>query len=146
MRRLMFRYFFVFFGVLALAACANRSTATLSPGENLGDAKRFYVVTLPADERGIDRLISNRLNEMGYRSTVGRNEATPDDTEVVVTYADKWMCDITMYMIELTITFRNAESTFPILVGNSYHTSLTRLSPEEMVDEVLTKMFTEAKS
>lgn len=146
MGRLPSGYLFIFVSALVLAGCVNRSTATLTPGGGLNNAKAFYVVTLPADERGIDQLIGQRLNEMGYTATVGPNEAVPDNTEIVVTYADKWMWDITMYMLELTITFRDAESAYPILVGNSYHTSLTRLSPQEMVNEVLTKMFDEVKS
>ena len=51
------------------------------------------------------------------------------------TYKDKWMWDITMYMIELTITFREPGTDYPLAEGNSYHTSLTRKSPEEMVDD-----------
>jgi hypothetical protein len=33
-----------------------------------------------------------------------------------------------------------------LAVGNSYHTSLTRKSPEEMVDEVLTNIFNASKT
>ena len=55
----------------------------------------------------------------------------------MVTYVDKWMWDITMYLIELTITFRDPETRAAVGSGNSYHTSLTRLSPEEMVAEVI---------
>jgi hypothetical protein len=34
---------------------------------------------------------------------------------------------------------------FPLAVGNSYHTSVTRKSPEEMVDEVLTNILNTSK-
>jgi hypothetical protein len=54
------------------------------------------------------------------------------------------MWDITMYMLELTIVIRNPQNNFPIATGNSYHTSLTRKSPSEMVDEVLGNIFSEA--
>ncbi|MDP2279487.1 MAG: hypothetical protein Q8K51_14830, partial [Nitrospirota bacterium] len=53
--------------------------------------------------------------------------------------------DITMFMLELTITLRNPTNNFPMAVGNSYHTSLTRKSPEEMVEEVLTNIFNSQK-
>jgi hypothetical protein len=55
------------------------------------------------------------------------------------------MWDITMYMVELTVTFRSPENNFPMATGNSYHTSLTRQSPQEMVDEVLTNIFNMVK-
>lgn len=51
------------------------------------------------------------------------------------------MWDITMYMLELTITLRDPVNNTPLAVGNSLHSSLTRKSPEEMVDEVLTNIF-----
>jgi hypothetical protein len=50
-----------------------------------------------------------------------------------------------LYLIELTVTLRNATNGFPLAVGNSFHTSLTRKSPEEMVDEVMSNIFTAAK-
>ena len=146
MRQPVLRLFLIFTSLLMLAGCINRSSANLTPDADLSGAKTFYVVTLAADERGINRLINERLIQMGYKSSTGPNDAIPDGTGVVVTYADKWIWDITMYMLELTITFRDPESSFPMAVGNSYHTSMTRLSPEEMVNEVLTNIFNEAKS
>jgi hypothetical protein len=44
-------------------------------------------------------------------------------------------------MLELTVQFRNPSNNFPMATGNSFHTSLTRKSPPEMVDEVLTNIF-----
>ena len=65
--------------------------------------------------------------------------------DIAVDYADKWMWDITMYMKELTITFRDPKTNVPLGSGNSFHGSLTRKSPKEMVDEVLTNIFNKAK-
>lgn len=58
-----------------------------------------------------------------------------------MTYTDKWMWDITMYMIELTVIIQNPVDKYPIAKGYSMHTSLTRLSPEKMVDEVITNIY-----
>jgi hypothetical protein len=55
------------------------------------------------------------------------------------------MWDITLYLLELTVTLRDPTNAFPIALGNSYHTSLTRKSPEKMVDEVMTNIFNAAK-
>lgn len=55
------------------------------------------------------------------------------------------MLDITLYLLELTVTLRDTSNDFPLAVGNSFHTSLTRKSPEEMVDEVMTNIFNAAK-
>jgi hypothetical protein len=66
---------------------------------------------------------------------------SPYKSDVILTYVDKWVWDMTMYMLDLTITFKDSTSNFTMARGNSHHTSITRKSPEEMVDEVLTNIF-----
>jgi hypothetical protein len=134
---------FALIGAMSLmTGCAvNRATANLSPGVDLTTAKTAYVVKQPKDDRGIDGLIAANLEKRGYVVTKGPEQNTPYKADVAVTYVDKWMWDITMYMIELTINVRDPQSGFPMAVGNSYHTSLTRKSPTEMVDEVLDNVF-----
>lgn len=128
--------------LLLVSGCAvNRATATLSPGADLKVAKTFYVVQLPADKRGIESLIRDNLIKRGFTATAGPELPQPPKVDAIVTYVDKWMWDMTMYMLELTITLRNPADNFPLAVGNSYHTSLSRLTPEQMVDEVLTNIF-----
>jgi len=133
-----------FIALLLLGGCAvNRATSQITPGTDLSTLDQYYVVKFTPDGRGINTLIANRLNEMGHPATTGPETQVPENADVVVTYKDKWMWDITMYMLELTITFREPGSEFPLAEGNSFHTSLTRKSPEEMVDEVLTNIFNE---
>ena len=126
--------------VLLLSGCAiNRATATLDPTSDMNRIKSMHVIKNNSDNREIDLLIANKLKTMGYSVTTGLS--TTSDVNAVVTYKDKWMWDITMYMIELTIIIRDSKTDFPLASGNSFHTSLTRKSPEEMVDEVLTNIF-----
>ena len=95
-----------------------------------------YVEKYGEDTRDTNIIIKSKLVEMGFQVS-----ETETDVDAVVTYVDKWFWDITMYMLELTITLRDPESDFPLATGNSYHTSMTRKSPEGMVDEVLTNIF-----
>jgi hypothetical protein len=135
-------------GLLALSSgCAvNRATANVEPGADIGRVKSFYVVKTQGDERAIDKLITDNLQKRGFTVSGGpQPSATPRGVDAVVTYNDKWMWDITMYMLELTIQFRNPSNNFPMATGNSFHTSLTRKSPPEMVDEVLTNIFNAQK-
>ncbi len=132
--------------VSSLTGCAvNRATASVTPGTDLKAMKSFYVVKQPTDERNVDQLIKDYLVKKGYTATTGPELAPPYKADAVVTYIDKWFWDITMYMLELTINIRNPANNFPVAVGNSYHTSLTRLSPPEMVEEVMTNIYKEAK-
>ena len=127
---------------ISLTGCAvNRATGTFDPGQDIVKSAVFYVERFDPDNRNLHKIIADNLSTRGYKVTFGEEGSAPDDATIVVTYVDKWMWDITMYMIELTITFRDPESGAAIGSGNSYHTSLTRLSPEEMIDEVLTNIF-----
>lgn len=65
----------------------------------------------------------------------------PYQADVAVTYIDRWQWDLTLYMIDLTINVRDPQSGFPMAVGNSHHTSLTRKAPSDMVEEVLDNVF-----
>jgi len=124
------------------SGCANVATANLTPGTDLSRIKSFYVITHPEDKHGISKLIQEKLTKMGYTVKVGPEiPGGKYGTDATVRYLDKWMWDITLYLLELTITFRNPDNDFPIAKGNSMHTSLSRLSPEGMVDEVLTNIF-----
>ena len=128
-------------GLLALTSgCANRATASLSPGADLSKIKSFYLIP-GAEDKDNYLLIKSNLEKRGYIVTTGPEMLPPYKSDAIVTYVDKWMWDITMYMLELTITFRDPIYNSPLATGNSLHSSLTRKSPEEMVDEVLTNIF-----
>lgn len=127
-----------------LTGCAvNRATGHVEPDANLRAAKTVHVVKIPNETADIDTLIADNLRRRGYTVTTGTDKR--NNVDVQVTYVDRWMWDITMYLLELTITLRDAKSDYPLAVGNSFHTSLTRKSPPEMVDEVLGNIFKEVK-
>lgn len=126
--------------VLTSGCAVNRATASLSPGADLSKVKTAYVVKHDKDKNNVNQLIKTKLEKQGYVVTTGPEMPAPYATDMSVTYVDKWMWDITMYMLELTVNFRDPKTNFPIATGNSLHTSLTRKSPEEMVEEVLTNI------
>lgn len=135
-----------FLWALLLAACSNSATATLSPGVDLSTVQTYYVVHQPKDSYNLHHLIRDRIVKEGFTATAGPElEKSAYQANALVTYVDRWMWDITLYLLELTITFRDPKNDFPLAVGNSYHTSLTRLSPEAMVEEVMTNIFNAAK-
>jgi len=135
-------------GALALlvtltSGCAvNRATASVDPSARLGDVKTVHVARTEKndkDDGAVDLLIAENLRKRGLTVTTGPKP--PGRLDAVVTYMDKWMWDITMYMLELTIVVRDPQTDFPMATGNSYHTSLSRLTPTQMVDEVLGNIF-----
>ena len=126
---------------ISITACANRATATLIQAKISSAQNVFYAERFEPDKTQSQRTYEGQHLSRGYQATAGEQGEAPDDATIIVTYIDKVAVDITNHMIELTITFRDAETGAAIATGNSYHTSLTRKSPPEMVDEVLTNMF-----
>ena len=124
--------------VLALtqSGCAvNRAVATADPSMNWSSIKSLQVLKEEGDDRGIEKLLADKLTTQGFVVTVDPQKNPTADA--IVTYVDRWMWDITMYMLELTVVVREPKSQFPLVTGNSFHTSLTRKSPQEMVNEVI---------
>jgi hypothetical protein len=142
-QRLLFAAVLVLASGLMSGCAVNRATAKAEPGADLTALKRIHVVRAREDERNINDLIAERLTQMGFVATTGPDKRK--DVDANMTYVDRWMWDITMYMLELTIIVRDPGTDFPLASGNSFHTSLTRQSPKEMVAEVTTNIFKDAK-
>lgn len=126
--------------VLFMTACVNRQTVTVAPTTNMPALKTIYVVHQPKDKERIDTLIADNIRLRGVTATNGDGPA-PSNVDAVITYVDKWMWDITMYLLQLTVTVRDPKTEFPMATASSYHTSLTRLSPVEMVTETMNNIY-----
>ena len=134
---------FAVFAVFTSGCAVNRASATVEPGANLAAIKTIHVVHTAEDGRKINDLIAERLTQMGYVASTSESKRV--DVDANMTYVDRWMWDITMYMIELTVILREPKTDFALARGNSLHTSLTRLPPKDMVQEVTTNMFKDVK-
>ncbi len=127
--------------LIMFSGCANRAVVDRHPSFSIENIRTLHIKNSDGGGDELIPLITTKLNELGYTNVTFGDEV-PLDADAVLTYRDKWMWDITMYMIELTITVRDKDSWIPLATGNSMHTSLTRKSEEEMVEEVLTNIFT----
>jgi hypothetical protein len=123
-----------------LTACATSNSAR-APDVDLHKLKTFYVARLPADENGVEKLIAKRLTTMGYQCTYGDAQAPASPVDAVVTYQDRWMWDITMYMIKLNIQIHEGSTGAILANGEVVRPSLQRKSPEGMVEETLGVVF-----
>ena len=132
----------LFFAALlaCLGGCATLH-ATRAPDTDLKKLKTFYVANLPADKRGIEKMIAARLNTMGLASTSGLKQTPPSPVDAVVTYQDHWAWDITNYLIRLDVQVRDGRSGSILATGQAMRPSLQRKSPEGMVEEVITEIF-----
>lgn len=120
--------------------CANLATSNVSPSTNLSALKTMYVKHYPSDNSGVNLEIADKLRNEGVIVTTGSG-TPPSNIDALVTYVDKWRWDITMYMLELSITIRDPKTESPLATGKSLHGSLTRKSQTEMVDEVVNNIY-----
>lgn len=130
--------------LLLTSGCAvNRATATADPSLRWDTIKSLHVKKLEGEDGSVRTLIVEKFRASGFAVSTDPEPAGQPDA--FVTYRDKWMWDITMYLLELTITLHDPRTDVGVASGNSYHTSLTRKSPKEMVDEVVGNILKQRK-
>lgn len=122
--------------VMSSGCAVNRATASADPSLRWDTLKSLHVQQMSGEtDESTKKLIADKFRAAGFSVTA---DPTPNPgADAKVTYVEKWMWDITMYMLELTIVVREPKTDFPLATGNSLHTSLTRKSQTEMVDEVV---------
>lgn len=131
---------FILCSFFTISGCINSTTALRLNDIDLMKKRTLYLVELPQDKDN-HKIIKANLEKRGFIVTSGLAMPVPYKQDIVVTYLDRWWWDITPYMIDLSIVFREPHDNFPIAGGSSFHTSTSRLSPEDMVDEVLNNVF-----
>ena len=83
--------------------------------------KTLHVTKHEKDTRDVHTLITENLRKRGFAVTTSADKPA-SGVDAVVTYVDRWMWDITMYLLELTINLRDPKTEFPLATGNSFHT------------------------
>ncbi len=136
------------FGVACLGiGCAGPPTAIYSttfPGMDVTGVDRVHVQEYPeADERGkrVGRDIAAVLRSFGVAVSTGPDFERSDETRVIVTYEDRWMWDITMYLIQLTIYVRDVDTGRILAAGGAIRMSLDREDPDYVARELLAPMW-----
>jgi len=125
--------------VAGLVACASVSSSVV-PGQKLDSVKRIYVEHNPDDRGDIDALLAKQLNAKGYHATYGAPAGKPADADAILRYNDKWMWDITMYLLQLDLKLHDANSGLLLAEASSYRPSMERKEPSFMVSESLAAM------
>lgn len=136
---------FMMLGCLLLSVfvtgCAStRLNSKLGPGQTFDNLGKTYVAHFTPDKRNLHEIIASDLTSMGNPATAGEREAMPADTQTLVTYKDKWMWDMSNYMLQLNIEFRDPKTDKVIVSGESFRTSLVRKDPPFMIHETLEKI------
>ncbi len=133
---------------LALAAYFAAGCAQISR-EGHGDLSRFrrvYVEQRLNDNIGAHRMMVAELKALGYEADSGWLTMMPETTDLVVTYDVRETWDFRPYVIELNADVRPAKD-YNRIVANAHYfrPGLTNKKTEEMVHELITKLFPPAK-
>ena len=121
--------------------CSHQITGGPESGVDMGRYQSFYVVSEKADSDVAAALVKD-LSTRGLSVTRGPDSSassSPSDCKVV--FHDKWMWDMTMYLLELKLEMVDARSGALLASGRCYRTSVVRKSPEVMVKEITDLIF-----
>jgi hypothetical protein len=126
-----------------LAGCYVQYTnSRVLPHTVISQDKTYFVVRHANDTRKIDLVIAGEMKAMGMHDvSSGLEDDMPASTDVVVRYEDRWMWDMTNYLLMLKVQFRDASNDILIARGQSVRTSLVRKSVQAMVQETLVAIF-----
>ena len=138
------KFIFVLFALLVISGCAG-ITVQRAPTVDLAKRGKMFVVHSPPDGRHLEKIIKAQLTSRGYIATYGEQQNISGDVDIIVTYVDRWMWDITTYMLEITIEFKDAKTGILIASGKSYRPSLQRSSPKNMIKETLDALLTKQR-
>lgn len=127
-----------------LAGCANRIGATIDPSTKLSNLKTMVVKVSATDNTNTHMFIADSLRAKGVTVSTDA-KAVITNYDALVTYIENWKWDMSMYLLELTVTLRDPKTEKPLATGNAYHTSLTRRSPKEMSIEVVDAIYKDVK-
>jgi hypothetical protein len=122
-----------------LSGCVNQAVQQITPNADLSKIKKICVEHFEPDDRHLNVTIAEELMKFNIKSSTA--EKCTDSVDAILTYRDKWWWDITTYMISLSIKLNDPNTGFPLAYGQVLHTSLSRQSPKETINEVLTNIF-----
>jgi hypothetical protein len=125
---------------LALTACSTFNIHRES-GANLTGLKKIYVERRLADGRGLDQLIAQELQRLGYDASNGPLTMMPDHVDAVVSYVDQWNWDFSLYMIELDIEVSDPRTNKILATTRYFRPAMAGKSPAAMVQTVIDPLF-----
>ncbi|HEY1120588.1 MAG TPA: hypothetical protein VGE67_03275 [Haloferula sp.] len=90
--------------VFLAASCSETRSASVSQPAVIKGARSAYVVKHQDSNREIETYLKNALNKKGVRAQAGPMSAKPANTDLQVTFVDRWHWDMTMYLRTLDVS------------------------------------------
>jgi hypothetical protein len=134
-------------GLVFLAGCVGNATGQLSLPKEQVRASSYFVQRHDRDSRDLAATIAQAMRARGLNATSGTAPDKPADVAYVLTYTDKWMWDMRMYLHDLRIDLRDNRDQSIVGYGQSMQSSLKAMGQthEDVVNRALDSLFTAGK-
>ncbi len=144
---LLLRSFSILAIAVALGGCVANKAGNLSLSREVADQSTYYVERQPKDERNLAATIAERMQARGLKATAEQAGAPRPQCDYVVSYTDRWMWDMRMYLYDLRIDLRDAKDQSVVGFGQSMQSSLEAMgkSYEDIIDIALNELFSPGK-
>ena len=125
-----------------LAACVGSAAGQLMPRTALDQGKTFFVEKHEKDTRNLAESIAQTMRARGLSATSGAAADRSQGVDYVVTYTDRWMWDMRMYLADLRIEVRDARDNSLMGYGQSSQSSLKAMgqSHEDIIVTALNEL------
>jgi len=130
-------------GALLTTGCT--SVEAHPAGKAVANKKSFFVLSNQNDNHTIDRQIVTTLKARGYEGDCGPHTMMPDDTEVVVSYTDRWAWDFGDRLVFLQIDAKDRRT------GQLYGSTVFRAkipsgkSVDKIIGELVDRLLADAR-
>lgn len=125
---------------LALSGCVSYK-ARVAPGADGVRYERFFVQRNLNDNHAIDRHILSALAAHGFEAESGPLTMLPENTQVILSYTDRWGWDFGEHLIVLDVVMKDARTGRQLGVASlNRRFGYARNAPEvvrRLVDELL---------
>jgi len=98
---------------LFTSGCASYQTQ-VDRSQPAANHRRYFVQANLNDNQAVAQLIASTLRARGLTAESGPLTMMPPDTEVVVTYQDRWNWDFGQHMVYLRIALRDTATNAPV--------------------------------
>jgi hypothetical protein len=136
---------FVAIGLLAIAtgACVGNISGQMTLPREQALNGTYYVQRHAKDSRDLASTIAQTMRSRGLKASAGGESERPPDATYVVSYVDKWIWDMRMYLADLRIEVRNAQDQSIVGFGQSSQSSLKAMGQthEDIVTTALDQLF-----
>ena len=132
----------VFLAILLVGCVGNTSGQLALPKEQV-QTGGYFVQRHDKDTRDLASTIAKSMQARGLNVTAGTAAERPAEAAYIVTYVDKWMWDMRMYLYDLRIELRDARDQSILGYGQSMQSSLKAMGQthEDVVNRALDQLF-----